>query len=219
MDLRSNIGNRISEARKALGLSITDLVAKSENLSIGRVSNWERGTRSPRIAEIKLLAELLNVSASYLLGLSENPQDELSLSPVLRQISILSMKDMAKTGGYKGVSGSSQLIMIDECNTSHSSPRLFSTTVDDSSMEPEFNKGDIIIIDPELLPKPGDFVLVYLLEKKQILFRKYQEVQGSRYRLLANNELWAIVDIIDPNEATFLGVVVEHRRFFKANLS
>lgn len=210
MDLRTKIGHRISEARKALGLSLTELAAKSDGLSIGRISNWERGTRSPRAGEIKLLAELLNVSASYLLCLTDSPKKEQS-GP--QQIRVLLMEDITKANGDVSHLSSEDLITIDRGNKS-SNNNLFASIINDNSMEPEFNKGDVIVINPELTPKPGDFVLIYLLEKKQTVLRKYREVQGYLFRLLPNNELWATIDIKKPNEVVMLGVVTEYRRFF-----
>ncbi|WP_457606336.1 helix-turn-helix domain-containing protein, partial [Legionella pneumophila] len=95
MDIREQIGNRITKARKKLGITIKELAARTAELSPARISNWEQGTRSPGPLEAKLLADQLNVSASYLLCLTDNPQGDLIQNPEnkFRHIPLLSMKD------------------------------------------------------------------------------------------------------------------------------
>ncbi|WP_457604303.1 helix-turn-helix domain-containing protein, partial [Legionella pneumophila] len=73
MDIREQIGNRITKARKELGITIKELAERTAELSPARISNWEQGTRSPGPMEAKLLADQLNVSAAYLLCLTDNP--------------------------------------------------------------------------------------------------------------------------------------------------
>ena len=56
----------------------------------------------------------------------------------------------------------------------------FALRVQDSSMEPEFENGCIIIIDPSISPKTGDFVL---FEKKDTI----KDLKSYRYQLLHLN--------------------------------
>ncbi|WP_154699594.1 helix-turn-helix domain-containing protein, partial [Legionella pneumophila] len=46
MDIREQIGNRITKARKELGITIKELAERTAELSPARISNWEQGTRS-----------------------------------------------------------------------------------------------------------------------------------------------------------------------------
>ena len=77
MDIREQIGNRITRSRKALGITIKALSERIGSLSAARISNWEQGTRSPGPIEAKLLASELHVSASYLLCLTDSPEGEM----------------------------------------------------------------------------------------------------------------------------------------------
>lgn len=75
MNMKKIIGSRITQARKANGLTIKVLAEKT-GLGATRIGNWEQGTRSPGPEEAKVLSQELNVAASWLLGISNNPRGE-----------------------------------------------------------------------------------------------------------------------------------------------
>lgn len=79
-------------------------------------------------------------------------------------------------------------------------------------MQPVFNAGDLVVVDGELLVKPGDYVLAWLPAKKQSVLRKYGEADGCLFQLLASNELWATVSVKQADDAVLIGVLVECRR-------
>ena len=215
MDIREQIGNRITLARKTLGITIKTLSERTKNLSPARISNWEQGTRSPGPVEAKLLAQCLNVSASYLLCLTDNPQGELTHTSGHghRFIPVLAIADAHCAKDLVTGMNTERTIVVDGFNKSQNSECLFAVTVEDNSMQPQFNVGDLVVVDAELLAKPGDYVLAYLPSKKQTVLRKYGEASGSVFQLLANNELWATVNVKQADEAVVIGVVVEHRQF------
>ena len=67
-----DINERIKRARKLSVLSQSQL-AKSMGLSLMTIRRWETGEVSPRINEIQKLAQILNTSVEYLIGISNNP--------------------------------------------------------------------------------------------------------------------------------------------------
>jgi len=217
MDIKPEISNRITQSRKALGITIKELSSRIGTLTAARISNWEQGTRSPGPAEAKLLAKALNVSASYLLCLTDNVQGELSQSsgsgsrfiPVLKIDDAAQAKELLNAG-----SGLLKTIVVDEFNKSHTSQYLFAVQLEDSSMQPEFNVGDVVVIDAELKPNPGDYVLAYLATKKQTALRKYGEADECLFQLLASNELWATVSVKNTDDVMVVGVMIEHRRYW-----
>lgn len=220
MDIRERIGNRITKARKDLGITIKELAARTVELSPARISNWEQGTRSPGPLEAKLLADQLNVSASYLLCLTDNPQGDLvqNLENKFRHIPILSMKDAPHAREILGQQEPfifEKTILIDSLNPSIKNSALFATAMEDSSMQPELNPGDIVIVDVELQPDPGNYVLVYLTQKKQTVLRQYRESDGCLFQLLASSELWATISIKQSSEAHLIGVVTEIRKYLR----
>jgi len=215
--LREMIGNRITEARKQVGITIKELAARTGSLSPARISNWEQGTRSPGPLEAKQLSEHLNVSASYLLCLTDNLEGELvqRMDAGLYHVPVLGLADAPHAkeilSAGKNLS-SNKSIVVDEFNKSRKSSCLFAMLIEDSSMQPQFNHGDLVIVDGELSPKPGDYVLAYLVSKKQTVLRKYGEADGCLFQLLASNELWATVTIQQQGEVEICGVVVEVRK-------
>ena len=40
-------------------------------------------------------------------------------------------------------------------------PRAYCLTVDGDGLRPKFAKGDIVVVDPDRVPQPGDFVVLY----------------------------------------------------------
>ncbi|MDW9178614.1 LexA family transcriptional regulator [Legionella pneumophila] len=220
MDIREQIGKRITKARKELGLTIKVLAERTEELSAARISNWEQGTRSPGPLEAKLLAEQLNVSASYLMCLTDNPGGDLVQNPEnkFRHIPILSLKETPHAREILDQQEPfifEKTILIDSLNPSIKSSALFATSVEDSSMQSELNPGDLVVVDGELQPNPGQYVLVYLTQKKQTVLRQYGEADGCLFQLLASSDLWATVSIKEAQEAQIIGVIVEIRKYLR----
>lgn len=226
MNIKEAIAKRITSSRKALGITIKELAARTQTLSPARISNWEQGTRSPGPVEAKILADQLMVSASYLLCLTDSPQGELTRHSAagLRYIPVLHMQEAPDIKKMMEVEGAvaaheKKTMVVDSFNKSMGSGCLFAVTVEDHSMEPQFNPGDVVIMDGELTPKPGDFVLAYLPSKKQVVLRKFGEVDGSLFQLLASNELWATITSKQDNEIQLLGVVMESRHYGLSHVS
>lgn len=217
--LRTKIGNRITEARKRKGITIKELAARTGALSPARISNWEQGTRSPGPLEAKQLSDQLNVSASYLLCLTDNIEGELvqRMDGGLHHVPVLGFADAPYVKEILNSEKSlisHKTVVVDAFNKSKNSAYLFAVLAEDSSMQPDINSGDLVIIDGELSPKPGDYVLAYLSSKKQTVLRKYGEADGCLFQLLANNDLWATVTVQQQSEVEICGVVVEVRKYF-----
>ncbi|STX28449.1 phage repressor [Legionella beliardensis] len=78
--MKKIIGNRIAQARKVNGLTIKVLAEKT-GLGPTRIGNWEQGTRSPGPEEAKILSRALQVAASWLLCLTDDPRGEWFSNP------------------------------------------------------------------------------------------------------------------------------------------
>lgn len=66
------IADRIREARKKAGHTQSSL-GELINMHYKNISRWEAGEYTPEAETIGILAKALNVSADYLLGLTDNP--------------------------------------------------------------------------------------------------------------------------------------------------
>lgn len=95
-------------------------------------------------------------------------------------------------------------------------PYAFALELDGESMQPEFNSGDKVIIDPAVKPRPGDYV-AFRCHGDGSTFKKY------RPRGIAENgiEIYELVPLnpdyptlrSDQLECEIIGTMVEHRRY------
>lgn len=92
MDL-NNVGNRIKERRSVLKISQQKL-ADSAGLSLDMVKSIEQGRKSPSLDTLEKLCSVLQCSADYILGRTDNPEEY--------DIEILTseLEDMVNTSNY-----------------------------------------------------------------------------------------------------------------------
>lgn len=90
------------------------------------------------------------------------------------------------------------------------SPSVFAIDILDDSMSPVFLPGDHVIIDPDISPLPGDFVLAKT--PKGRVFRKYRLLNEEDFSLVPLNEDYPT---IGNASAVIDGVMIEHRRYRK----
>lgn len=91
----------------------------------------------------------------------------------------------------------------------------FALDVEGVSMAPQFQPGDRIIVDPELAPNPGDFV-VARNGSEQATFKKYRprgiDAHGEMiFELVPLNEDYPTLRS-DTERLVVIGVVTEHRK-------
>lgn len=93
------------------------------------------------------------------------------------------------------------------------SPAAFALQVVGDSMAPDFNDGDIIIVDPAEAPQPGDFVWVEM-EDGDSLFRRYrpQSTAGKQphsFDLVPSNPNWPTIRVGSENTGQVRGKIIE----------
>lgn len=100
------------------------------------------------------------------------------------------------------------------------SAHAFALTVEGHSMEPEFRDGDEIIVDPDLAPRPGDFVVAKRDADAAATFKKFRSRGNDRKRtpiieLVPLNEDYPSLRIAGDAPGRIIGTVVEHRRYLR----
>ena len=95
----ADVGERIAKIREERGYK-QEAFAELIKCSPVTVCRWETGQRAMKISELIKIAECLNVSADYLLGLGQK-EDIIGMFDVLnnrdRRIVINTVKDMVDT--------------------------------------------------------------------------------------------------------------------------
>lgn len=86
----SIVGERIKQRRILMDWT-QEVVGKKANTTKHVISNWERGTANPDYKQIILLTNAFNVTADYLLGLTEQPEPQFR--DPFGQLSIMPMID------------------------------------------------------------------------------------------------------------------------------
>jgi SOS-response transcriptional repressor LexA len=95
------------------------------------------------------------------------------------------------------------------------SPWVFALEIEGDSMAPDYLEGDLVIVEPEWTPRPGECVAARN-GKQEATFKKYRQ----RGIDSAGNDIFELVPInpdyptvrSDETSLTIIGVMAEHRR-------
>lgn len=96
------------------------------------------------------------------------------------------------------------------------SPRTFALRIKGESMMPEYRPGDVVIIDPEVFPQPGDMVVAKNTEE-EATFKKYRprgtNARGDMtFELVPLNDDFPVLNS-ERDHLHIIGVEIEHRKF------
>ena len=196
------------------------------------VQKWMAGVTEPRGKNLEAAARFFGVTPAYLkFGLDpsesggntkqsgaerQRPFDENVTRvpmgtrpiPVISSVQAGALRDMdVPYGPGDGYA----VVYTDDMSLSR---WTFSLEVEGESMLPRFQPGDLLIVDPELSPNPGNFV-VARNGTNQATFKKYRprgmDERGNMiFELVPLNEDYPTMRS-DVEKLTILGVVVEHR--------
>lgn len=94
----------------------------------------------------------------------------------------------------------------------------FFLEIEGDSMLPEFRPGDRVLIDPEVAPRPGDFVAARNT-KQEATFKKYRvrginEAGQEVFELVPLNDDYPVMRS-DEHHLVVIGAMLEHRRKFR----
>lgn len=211
--------DRVRQRRKELGLSQAGL-AKKAGLSQTTISDIERG-RNDGSREILPLSKALMCTVEHLLqggplNREEEPNVQIGLKfyPDRRGYPIISY---VQAGAWREIVDSFPRGGADEYILANSSygPHTFALRIIGNSMEPEFREGDVVVIDPDVRPDPGNFV-VARNDEEAATFKKYRPrgiVDGREvFELVPLNEDYAVMRS-DQQPIQIIGTMVEHTRF------
>ncbi|WP_312411608.1 S24 family peptidase [Pseudescherichia sp.] len=202
------LAERVKQKRIELGLTQTE----AAELAGIRQQSWQSiedgKTLKPR--NIIGIAKALRCDANWLMnGGAFKPISEVN-SRRVPLISYVQAGALAEKPPIEAFDGSFEYILTD----SELSEFSFGLRIEGDSMEPDFKDGDIIIVDPELEPCPGEFV-VAKNGGNEATFKKYRptftDMQGCQhFELVPLNDDYPVINS-DIQPLTIIGVMVEHR--------
>lgn len=168
------LASRITEARKKLNLTQDDL-ADAVGCSVDMIRKLEQGARKSTTLIVKL-ANALQVSPSWLdAGNIENdsesnilfsrsrarveqPLSNYNVLPLEKSIKTVPLLSFVQAGDF--IEAFEDLELTEQIVTDAPIKKhTYALRVSGDSMEPVFKEGMIVIVEPELSPIPGDFVI------------------------------------------------------------
>jgi len=213
MSYKDTFGGRVYEARKNKKSSQESL-ANLLGVKKQAVSNWENNKNHPDSDKLSALCGALGVEINWLLTGVTQLTDSITSSTRMGEVTIYNLKEITDIEAAK-VDGKTRPSTLPYFEASDKS---FAVIIEDSSMAPEFIVGDVVIIDPEIKPVPGDRVCALVQDMNNVVFRIYKssglklldDNKHSKFTLVPINDHWSPINISD--NGSLLGVMVEHKK-------
>lgn len=170
-------------------------------------------TDNPKVATLSPIANFFAISISQLIGDEPLPMDRIpgTFNPDAqgwRQIPLLDWEQILVWPNLNKKSGPLPTVSTDMELSQHA----YAVAVRDTTMEPRFPEGTVLLIDPDLKPNNLDFSIIHvdghdLPNFKQVL------IDGEHTILKPLNPDFKTLLLSKPH--TFLGVMVQSRMDFK----
>lgn len=218
----TTLGQRIRARRDAVGLTQEKLAAAC-GVSRAAVAQWESGVTRPSLDNLVKAAEALSVWLSWLTTGDQSLPDTPNpfADPAVRNTPKppgIPVIDLARADQWDALHATMPTDLERLTDDPGLSPRTFALIIRDDSMAPEFREGDRIIVDPEVTPQPGDFVIAKLERDGEATFRKLRErgadADGATMiELVPLNPDWPTLAINAETPGRIIGTMVEHRRY------
>ncbi|KIU35279.1 LexA family protein [Atlantibacter hermannii] len=203
-----SLADRVKQKRIELGLTQTE----AAELAGIRQQSWQSiedgKTLKPR--NIIGIAKALKCDPEWLMnGGTFMPLAEVN-SRRVPLISYIQAGALAEKSPIEAFDGSLEYILTDLDISEFS----FALRIEGDSMEPDFKAGDVIIVDPEIEPTPGEFV-VAKNGGEQATFKKYRptytDMKGCQhFELVPLNDDYPVINS-ENQPLTIIGVMIEHR--------
>ncbi|MBP9826403.1 MAG: LexA family transcriptional regulator [Thermoanaerobaculia bacterium] len=207
-----SVGTEIRRRRKAFKWTLEEL-AKRVDSDTGNLSRVETGKQGASEETLRKIAGALGCSVADLFAGAEGAGSVSSATTLINARRIPLINDVQVGDRSPSVVNEPADWLLTDLSLS---PGAFALRIDGESMLPEFRDGDVVVIDPAIMPRPGDFV-VARSSQYGVTFRKYRP-RGPN----ANGE--EVVELAPLNEdypsvrsditaITLVGTMVEHRRY------
>jgi SOS-response transcriptional repressor LexA len=217
-----NLGENIRRRRKSLGWTILEL-ANRIGSDVGNLSRLERGKQGFSDEILAKVAAALGCSVAELFSSADGADFNVQTAAIgSRRIPLLSYVQAGALTEcvvpYPGSQPDDWLLTDLDLSRSAFALRIKGLSMYSPTNEESFNEGDIVVIDPEVEPLPGDFVVAKNGEH-EATFKKYRP-RGISERGVVVFELVPLNPDYpslrsDISAVQIIGTMVEHRRYRK----
>lgn len=210
-----SIGRRIAQARKEASLS-QQAVADRFGISRAAVAQWESGDTHPGMTKLEGLAQALDVQLEWL-ATGKGAKHAGDASTIVfenqRAAPLLSWAASTAWPDHANPPGGTHAPLVTRAATGI---RAFALAIEDESMSPEFAPGDHVIVDPDVIPQAGDFVVARAADDDGPALRLYRALDrhdAGAAELVPLNAAWPTRQINGLQPGRIVGTMVEHRRY------
>lgn len=158
--------NHLAEWRRHRGLSQEQL-AEAAHTSKATISRLEAGKRGLSQKWLEVLAPPLDTTPAGLLSPPAGARDRPAV-PSLPLIDTVQAGRWSEVVDPYAIGDAKAWIPV----TRKYGPRAFALEIDGPSMLPDYHDKDIILVDPDVEPRPGDDVVARLEEENTATFKR-----------------------------------------------
>lgn len=212
--------DRLIYAKDEKGLKQVDLV-KATGVSKGTVSNWISGKTTPDdTVALGDLAKALGVSVDWLVTGRESSNHSFSnVRPVDKhEIRMAPVLNYVQAGEFCEYFDDAIADRFEPVSTKHPKNSYW-VELNGLSMMPDFYPEELVLINPDMQPSPGDYVVAKKAGEDAVTFKKWRprgfDDEGVEYcELVPLNPDFPVIDS-RHTPFTICGVAVEHKKKLK----
>ncbi|MBG6029243.1 S24 family peptidase [Proteus columbae] len=203
-----SLADRVKTRRDALGLTQTEAAEKAGIRQQSWASIEDGSTKKPR--NIISIARALECDAGWLMmGDNIQPIHDINTKK-LPLISYVQAGNLVHSVPITDCDGEFEYILTDQ----ELSQSAFALKIEGDSMEPDFKSGDVIIVDPEIKPHPGEFI-VAANNEREATFKKYRPTRidtngNEHFELVPLNSDYPTLSS-ENTPLMIIGTMIEHR--------
>ncbi|WP_428945266.1 LexA family protein [Pantoea sp. FN060301] len=202
-----SLADRVKKRRLEIGIPQSEAAEKAGIRQQSWASIEDGKTLKPR--NIVGIAEALKCDPAWLMnGGVFLPVSEINTRRI-PLISYVQAGELAVKSPIEALDGSFEYVMTDMDWSQYT----FALRIVGDSMEPDFKAGDVIIVDPEIEPHPGEFVVAKNGEH-EATFKKYRPTTikdgVQHFELVPLNNDYPSMNSAE-HHITIVGTMVEHR--------
>ena len=191
---------------------------------IGRDQNtftqWKRGNNKGYRSYISEIAEILGVSADYLLGKTDDRRPMLEragINPIpMEEQTMRPIIGMASAGS--GVLAQEQILGWESVDIKYNTDEYFYLQISGDSMAPKIDDGDLVLVHRQDEVSSGDVAVVLVTDHDEEAegFVKKVEIDGDSVTLVSFNPYYPprVFSGKSIQQLSFVGKVVELKRKF-----